>query len=121
MKDLEKIIEQILPLDKDKLQEGQRYCDQLGKPPGSLGKLEIIYARLHAMFSGPIDLEKKIVLVYVVDNGIVAEGVSNSVRCPVRASSRVPPGLAPGPTECQKKAIPPLALNQAECQESVGS
>ncbi len=27
-------------------------------------------------FSGPIDLEKKIVLVYVADNGIVAEGVS---------------------------------------------
>ena len=76
MKDLEKIIEQILPIDKDKLQEGRRYCDQLGKPPGSLGKLETIYARLHAMFSGPIDLEKKIVLVYVADNGIVAEGVS---------------------------------------------
>jgi len=76
LKDLEKIIEQILPIDKDKLQEGQRYCDQLGKPPGSLGKLETIYARLHAMFSGPIDLEKKIVLVYVADNGIVAEGVS---------------------------------------------
>ena len=76
MKDLEKIIEQILPIDKDKVQEGQCYCDQLGKPPGSLGKLETIYARLYAMFSGPIDLDKKIVLVYVADNGIVAEGVS---------------------------------------------
>ena len=76
MKDLEKIIEQILPIDRDKVQEGQSYCDRLGKPPGSLGKLETIYARLHAMFPGPIDLEKKIVLVYVADNGIVAEGVS---------------------------------------------
>ena len=55
MKDLEKIIEQILPIDKDKLQEGQRHCDQLGKPPGSLGKLETIYARLHAMFLGEED------------------------------------------------------------------
>ena len=52
---------------------------------------------------------------------VVVRREPDSVRCPVRASSRVPPGLAPGPTECQKKAIPPLALNQAECQESVGS
>ncbi|MBP2621338.1 nicotinate-nucleotide--dimethylbenzimidazole phosphoribosyltransferase [Streptococcus panodentis] len=76
MNELEHIIEQIVPLDRAKLQAGHAYCDSLAKPLGALGKLESAYARLFAIFDGRIDLAKKIVLVYVADNGIAEAGVS---------------------------------------------
>lgn len=78
MEELKTIIQQIRPLDPEKLAQGRRYCDQLAKPIGSLGKMESIYARLYAMFDGRIRLEKKVVLVYVADNGLVEEGISSN-------------------------------------------
>ena len=78
MERLEKIIAGIEPLDQEQIQQGQQICDQLAKPPGSLGKLESIYARLYAMFDGQIQLKKKIVIVYAADNGLVEEGISSN-------------------------------------------
>lgn len=76
MKRLETIIRQIKPLDEAACHQGKAFCDQLAKPLGALGKMETIYARLYAMFKGSIQLHQKIVMVYVADNGVVAEGVS---------------------------------------------
>lgn len=78
MERLARIISNIKPLNPQKVQEGQEFCDQLAKPLGALGKLEKIYARLYAMFEGRISLDKKLVMVYVADNGIVAEQVSSN-------------------------------------------
>ncbi|MBF0805549.1 MULTISPECIES: nicotinate-nucleotide--dimethylbenzimidazole phosphoribosyltransferase [unclassified Streptococcus] len=78
MKKLEDILEQIQPVSQQELQEGQLLCDRLAKPFGSLGQLESIYARLFAIFSKEINLSKKVVLVYVADNGVVEEGVSSN-------------------------------------------
>lgn len=75
---LEDILEQIQPVSQKKLQEGQDFCDRLAKPFGSLGKLESIYAQLFAIFSNRINLSKKVVFVYVADNGVVEEGVSSN-------------------------------------------
>ena len=72
------IINQINPLQSKLLKEGRDYCDRLAKPLGALGKMEEIYARLYAIFRGDIRLEKKVMMVYVSDNGIVDEGVSSN-------------------------------------------
>lgn len=76
MNELENILANIKALDLNLIHEGKAYCDNLAKPPGALGKMETIYARLYAMFNGRITLSKKVVMVYVADNGVVAEGIS---------------------------------------------
>lgn len=78
MEELKQIIERLQPLNCKKIAQGKAICDQLAKPLGALGKMETIYARLYAMFEGKIDLSKKVVMVYVADNGIVAEGISSN-------------------------------------------
>ncbi|GGE33449.1 nicotinate-nucleotide--dimethylbenzimidazole phosphoribosyltransferase [Streptococcus himalayensis] len=78
MKELKQIVERLQPLSCEKIAEGQAICDQLAKPLGALGKMETIYARLYAMFDGDIRLSKKVVMVYVADNGIVEEGISSN-------------------------------------------
>lgn len=74
--ELQDILAKIFPVNQEKIKEGQAICDQLAKPIGSLGKMETIYSRLYAMFEGWIDLSKKVVVVYVADNGLVEEGIS---------------------------------------------
>lgn len=78
MKKLEEILEKIQPVSQTALLEGQEHCDRLAKPFGSLGKLELIYSRLFAIFSQKINLSKKVILVYVADNGVVDEGISSN-------------------------------------------
>ena len=52
---------------------------QLAKPPGSLGRLEDLSIQL-AGITGQVhnQVEKKHLLVFAADNGVVAEGVSSS-------------------------------------------
>lgn len=78
MKELQEILESIFPLEKEKIAKGKSICDSLAKPLGALGKMEEIYQRLYAMYDTDIRLDKKIVMVYVADNGVVAEGISSN-------------------------------------------
>ena len=53
--------------------------DQLAKPVGSLGKFETLLAQIAAVYgSADIDIAKKCVLVFCADNGVSAQGVSQS-------------------------------------------
>ena len=53
--------------------------DQLAKPVGSLGKFETLLAQIAAVYgSADIDIAKKCVLVFCADNGVTAQGVSQS-------------------------------------------
>ncbi len=53
--------------------------DQVAKPVGSLGKLETLLAQIAAVYgSADIDIAKKCVLVFCADNGVTAQGVSQS-------------------------------------------
>ncbi|MBF0779547.1 MULTISPECIES: nicotinate-nucleotide--dimethylbenzimidazole phosphoribosyltransferase [unclassified Granulicatella] len=70
------VLENIQKIDHVYIQQARKYCDNLAKPLGALGKLEDIYCRLYAMFCGKIIIDKKIVIVYVADNGICQEGIS---------------------------------------------
>ncbi len=67
----------IVPADKEILAQAQARLDNLTKPRGSLGKLELLAARTCAMRrSLAARVEKKVILTFAGDHGVVAEGIS---------------------------------------------
>lgn len=70
-------IAQIRPADEDAAAAARRHSDRLTKPPGSLGKLEELAARLAGM-TGKLwpDVSRRAVLVMAADHGVCEEGVS---------------------------------------------
>lgn len=79
MSELKKIISEIRPGDQEAAEACQRRLDHIAKPLGSLGELENILCMIaRAQGTPDISVEKKCVLVYCSDNGIVAQGVAQS-------------------------------------------
>ncbi|MCK9376372.1 MAG: nicotinate-nucleotide--dimethylbenzimidazole phosphoribosyltransferase [Syntrophobacterales bacterium] len=77
MTELSQIISQIEPLDPTWLETAQARLDSLTKPRGSLGRLEELAARYVAIRREEMPpLDKKRVVVFAADHGVVAEGVS---------------------------------------------
>ena len=76
---LETYIDAVRPLDEFAMAEARERQAQLAKPPGSLGRLEDLSVQL-AGISGQVHnkIEKKHLLVFAADNGVVAEGVSSA-------------------------------------------
>ncbi|MBR1985854.1 MAG: nicotinate-nucleotide--dimethylbenzimidazole phosphoribosyltransferase, partial [Mogibacterium sp.] len=76
----------IVPFDKDKYDEIRAVWDSIAKPLNSLGRFEEITARIGAIQgSAEIDIKKRAVIIMCADNGIVAEGVSQSGQDVTRA------------------------------------
>jgi nicotinate-nucleotide--dimethylbenzimidazole phosphoribosyltransferase len=77
MTELSQIISQIEPLNPAWLDQARERLDSLTKPRGSLGRLEDL-AALYVGIRGELlpRLEKKWVVVFAADHGVVAEGVS---------------------------------------------
>ncbi|WP_462137057.1 nicotinate-nucleotide--dimethylbenzimidazole phosphoribosyltransferase [Candidatus Mycalebacterium sp.] len=74
---LEKAVSTISPPDRAIYDKALARCDSLIKPPGSLGILEDIAARMAAISSKPRPgVGKKAVVVFAADHGVAAEGVS---------------------------------------------
>lgn len=75
--DLQELIHSVTPLDEAAMEEARRRQAQLAKPPGSLGRLEDLSVQL-AGITGKVcnRVDKKHLLVFAADNGVVAEGVS---------------------------------------------
>ena len=69
----------IRPLDQAAMTAARDRQAQLAKPPGSLGRLEDLSIQL-AGITGRVHnkIEKKHLLVFAADNGVVAEGVSSA-------------------------------------------
>ena len=69
----------IQPLDEAAMTAARKRQAQLAKPPGSLGKLEELSIQL-AGITGSVHntIEKKHLLVFAADNGVVEEGVSSA-------------------------------------------
>ena len=69
----------IEPLDEAAMTTARARQAQLAKPPGSLGRLEDLSVQL-AGITGKVHnrIEKKHLLVFAADNGVVAEGVSSA-------------------------------------------
>ena len=67
------------PFNKDRYDEVRAAWDRVAKPLGSLGRFEDITARIGAIHdSTVIDIKKRAVIMMIADNGIVAEGVTQS-------------------------------------------
>ena len=78
-KELDALVREVLPLDRSAVTAAEEYQARLAKPPGSLGRLEEISIQL-AGITGRVHnaLNKKQLLVFAADNGVVAEGVSSA-------------------------------------------
>ena len=77
--DLKDYIATVAPLDEPAMEKARERQAQLAKPPGSLGRLEDLSVQL-AGITGQVHnrIEKKHLLVFAADNGVVAEGVSSA-------------------------------------------
>lgn len=73
------LLQAITPLDAAAMAAARERQAQLAKPPGSLGLLEEFSIQL-AGITGQVhnQLEKKHLLVFAADNGVVEEGVSSA-------------------------------------------
>ena len=69
----------VSPLNKAAMEKAVARQSQLAKPPGSLGQLEELSVQM-AGITGKVHnkIEKKHLLVFAADNGVVAEGVSSA-------------------------------------------
>ena len=78
-KEVDALVREVLPLDRSAMTAAEEYQARLAKPPGSLGRLEEISIQL-AGITGRVHnaLNKKQLLVFAADNGVVAEGVSSA-------------------------------------------
>lgn len=78
-KELDALVREVLPLDRGTMTAAEEYQARLAKPPSSLGRLEEISIQL-AGITGRVHnaLNKKQLLVFAADNGVVAEGVSSA-------------------------------------------
>lgn len=78
-KELDALVRAVAPLDRGAMTAAEEYQARLAKPPGSLGRLEELSIQL-AGITGRVHnaLNKKQLLVFAADNGVVAEGVSSA-------------------------------------------
>lgn len=76
---LESYIASISPLDQTAMSAAEERQAQLAKPPGSLARLEELSIQL-AGITGRVHnrIEKKHLLVFAADNGVIAEGVASA-------------------------------------------
>ncbi|MBQ8610614.1 MAG: nicotinate-nucleotide--dimethylbenzimidazole phosphoribosyltransferase [Oscillospiraceae bacterium] len=79
MMDYKEIISSVWPLDEAAMTDARKRQAQLAKPPGSLGRLEELSVQL-AGITGQVHnkIEKKHLLVFAADNGVIEEGVSSA-------------------------------------------
>lgn len=76
---LETALQQIRPANQGAFQAVLDHWDSLAKPLGSLGELERAVARIGAATgSADVHLNRRTLLVFCADNGVVAQGVSQS-------------------------------------------
>ena len=78
-KELDALVRAVALLDRGAMTAAEEYQARLAKPPGSLGRLEELSIQL-AGITGRVHnaLNKKQLLVFTADNGVVAEGVSSA-------------------------------------------
>ncbi len=74
---LAEILSRVKPLERAFFEKAQRRLDNLTKPPGSLGRLEEIAARLVAIYRDEMPgIPRKVVFTFAGDHGVAEEGVS---------------------------------------------
>ena len=88
--------------------KAQRRWDSIAKPLGSLGQLETAVTKIAALKgSADVRLEKRRLLVFCADNGVVVRGVS---QCGSEVTALVAVALAEG-----RSTVSPMA-RRADCE-----
>lgn len=79
MENLQDLLNKIAPIDKQMCQKSRDKWDEIGKPLRSLGRLEEMVIQL-AGITRELEprVDKKAVLIFCADNGIVEEGVTQT-------------------------------------------
>ena len=77
--DLNEIVRGICPADAQAMAAAQRRWDSIAHPLNSLGELEKSIVRIAGMTGSPdVRLDRRAVVVMCADNGVVAEGVTQT-------------------------------------------
>lgn len=91
---LQEVCKHIQPLDAQAMEMARRHWSRVGKPLGALGALEDLLVQVAGITGKEhISLEKKAVVVFCADNGVVAEGVT---QCGQEITAQVAESLAAG-------------------------
>ena len=78
---LTKLLETIRPLDENAMESARLHWDAIAKPLHSLGRLEDMIVQLAGICENPVPApRKKAVLIFCADNGIVAEGGTQTTQ-----------------------------------------
>lgn len=86
---LQEIITQIQSASQQAYNACAARFDMVAKPVGSLGKLEDLLCRVAAISRSPnVRVDKKCVLVFCADNGVLAQGVAQSTSDVTTAIAR---------------------------------
>lgn len=79
MLDFEKLNEQIAPSDPAAARRAQDHWDAIAKPLNGLGRFEDMVVKIAALTGKEqVSIEKRAVIVLCADNGVVAEGVTQT-------------------------------------------
>ena len=79
--ELKEVLAAIRPASREAYEACVTRFNGIGKPVGSLGRLETLLERIAAASdSADIDIGKKCVLVFCADNGVLAQGVAQSTH-----------------------------------------
>lgn len=77
--ELDELLKQIKPLEEDAINQCKRRWDSIAKPLHSLGKLEDGIIQIAGITgTNQVKLKKKALVILCADNGVVAEGVTQS-------------------------------------------
>ncbi len=77
MLDYKSVIREIEKIENSDIEKAKAYLDSLAKPPGSLGRLEEIAAKIYGITKEEKpSIKKRCMIVCAADNGVVEEGVS---------------------------------------------
>jgi len=75
----EEMINQIKPLDYDAMNKAKNHWDSIGKPLGSLGRLEEAVITLAGIQGNvKVSVAKRALVIMCADNGVVEEGVTQT-------------------------------------------
>src|SRR5947208_285629 len=88
----------------DAFAEAQRHLDSLTKPPGSLGRLEEIAARLAVLRDGTPCVERPVIFTFAADHGVAnpIPGSPELVSCPMAPGTA---NMARGPAMTREHAV----------------
>ena len=76
---LQEYLKQIAPPDEKAMAAARDHWNSIAKPIGSLGLLEDAVTQIAGLTGSPrVKLGKRAVLVFCADNGVVAEGVTQT-------------------------------------------